>query len=476
VPVVRADSDVTQPSFELDPVWLRFCDPDVEAVFLDQTVRNSINTIRAYFITGTALYALFAILDLIVSDKSLRTMLMIRFGIVIPILLGLFCTTFFSVFYRFVQAALASAMLVSGFSIVVMTAIMGPPYNSQYFAGLIMIVIYCGSLTRLKFHYSIFISAFLVASYQIACTINPIPPSTLVANNFFLVLSAGVGLFSGYTTELYIRKAYIGQRVVEAKNKLVSDALMEAVRANKSKSEFLATMSHELRTPLNAIIGFSEIIIHELFGALANDKYAGYAKDIHHSGSHLLAIINDILDLAKAESGKLQLNEEQIPVSEMLAQCKRMCDGPADTHKVDLSFSCEQEELRICADKRLLLQVLINLVTNGIKFTNEGGAVEVKMSASLRDGIAITVSDNGIGIAPEDIERIMRAFEQVESSYSRVRGGCGLGLPYAKSLTELHGGQLGISSILGTGTKVTVKLPASRIVQKAEDSKLVLVA
>jgi len=122
------------------------------------------------------------------------------------------------------------------------------------------------------------------------------------------------------------------------------------------------------------------------------------------------------------------------------------------------------------------LQVLINLVTNGIKFTNEGGAVEVKMSASLRDGIAITVSDNGIGIAPEDIERIMRAFEQVESSYSRVRGGCGLGLPYAKSLTELHGGQLGISSILGTGTKVTVKLPASRIVQKAEDSKLVLVA
>ena len=473
---VRADPDVTLPNYELDRVWLRFRDPDVEATFLDQTVRASINTIRAYFVTGTALYALFAILDLIVSDKSLGMMMMIRFGVVIPILLGLFCTTFFSVFYRFVQAALAGAMLVSGFSIVVMTAIMGPPFNSQYYAGLIMIVIYCGSLTRLKFHYSILVSTFLVASYQVACMINPIPPTTLVANNFFLVLSAGVGLFSGYTTELYIRKAYIGQRVVEAKNRLVSSALMEAVRANKSKSEFLATMSHELRTPLNAIIGFSEIIIHELFGAIANDKYAGYAKDIHHSGSHLLSIINDILDLAKAESGKLQLNEEEFLASDMLAQCQRMCSGPAESNKVDLSLSCDPSELRIFGDKRLLLQVLINLVTNGIKFTNEGGGVVVDLSANPSDGIIMTVSDNGIGIAPENIERILRAFEQVESSYSRVRGGCGLGLPYAKSLTELHGGQLSISSDLGTGTTVTVTLPASRIVQQTLDNKLIRVA
>jgi signal transduction histidine kinase len=439
-------------------------------------VRKSINTIRAYFIAGTALYALFAILDLIVDDKAMHMMLIIRLGIVIPILLGLFCTTFFSLFYRFVQAALATAMLVSGLGIVAMTAIMGPPFNSQYFAGLIMIVIYCGSLTRLKFHYSILISAFLVGAYQIACLINPIPPTTLVANNFFLVLSASVGLFSGYTTELYIRKSYVGQRVVEAKNKLVSEALIEAVRANKSKSEFLATMSHELRTPLNAIIGFSEIIMHELFGALANDRYAGYAKDIHYSGSHLLTIINDILDLAKAESGKLQLSEEEFLISDTLAHCKRVCGGPAETSKVDLSFSCDRSDLRIFADKRLLLQILINLVTNGIKFTHERGSVRVNVSANVHHGLAISVSDDGIGIAPRDIDRIMRAFEQVESSYSRVRGGCGLGLPYAKSLTELHGGQLKIESELGNGTTVTVTLPATRIVDKRYASALEKVA
>src|SRR5581483_2676077 len=333
---------------------------------------SSINAIRAYFLAGTALYALFALLDLVVRDKAMHLMLIIRLGIVIPILLVLFCTTFFGVFYRVVQAALAMAMLVSGLGIVAMTAIMAPPFNSQYYAGLIMIVIYCGSLTRVKFHYSVIISAFLVTSYQVAVLLNPIPSTTFVANNFFLFLSAAVGLFSGYTTELYIRKAYVGQRIVEAKNRLVTEALREAVRANKSKSEFLATMSHELRTPLNAIIGFSEIIMRELFGALANDRYVDYAKDIHHSGSHLLAIINDILDLAKAESGKLKLSEDEFPVSELLMQCQRLCSHIAESNKVKLDFICHERDLCLYADKRLLVQILVNLISNAIKFAPEG--------------------------------------------------------------------------------------------------------
>ena len=450
-------------AFELDRVWLRFRDPAVEAAFLGDTVRSSINTIRAYFLAGTALYALFALLDLVVRDKAMHLMLIIRLGVVIPILLVLFCTTFFRVFYKVVQAALATAMLVSGLGIVAMTAIMAPPFNSQYYAGLIMIVIYCGSLTRVKFHYSIMISAVLVISYQIACLINPIPSTTFVANNFFLFLSAAVGLFSGYTTELYIRKAYVGQRIVEAKNKLVSQALKEAVRANKSKSEFLATMSHELRTPLNAIIGFSEIIMREVFGALANDRYVDYAKDIHHSGSHLLAIINDILDLARAESGKLQISEEKFRISDLLTQCKRLCGHIADSNRVKLDFSCRETGLCIFADKRLLLQILVNLITNAIKFAPEG-AVRVEVSADFRDGIVISVLDNGIGIAPDNVERIMKPFEQVEASHTRVRDGCGLGLPYAKSLAELHGGTLKIKSELGNGTTVSVNLPARRIV------------
>jgi signal transduction histidine kinase len=273
----------------------------------------------------------------------------------------------------------------------------------------------------------------------------------------------GVGLFSAYIQEVYIRRAYMGQRAVEERNRLVSEALSEAVRANKSKSEFLATMSHELRTPLNAIIGFSDIIQRELFGPHVAGKYTEYARDIHASGAHLLSIINDILDLAKAEAGKLELNEMDFDVTQMLEACVRMCRGRAETSRVELSF-LGQAEIRIIADERLLLQLMANLVTNAIKFTPEGGSVTLNISASAAEGIVFTVTDTGIGIAPENLERVLRPFEQVETSYARKHSGSGLGLPYAKRLAELHGGELKLESVVDEGTTVTVTLPPSRLV------------
>jgi two-component system, cell cycle sensor histidine kinase PleC len=452
--------------FELDRVRLRFRDPAVESVFLSDTLRSSINFIRAYLVAGTCLYISFGFLDYVVGGESVNSMWLIRYAIVVPILLSVLSLTFFPLFYRVAQQALSVVMLSSGVGILAMTAIMGPPFNSQYYAGLIMVVIYCGSLIRLKFHFSVLISLFLLVSYGIvALLINPIPIPTLISNTFFLTMATGVGLFSAYIQELYIRRAYVGQRIVEEKNRLVSQALAEAVRANKSKSEFLATMSHELRTPLNAIIGFSDIIKRELFGSLENERYADYAKDIHESGSHLLSIINDILDLAKAESGKLQLSEHEFDLTETLEACVRMCSGRADAGKIEMIFFGGQSEIRATADERLLLQIVANLVTNAIKFTPEGGTVRLFVSANQQKGIVITVTDTGIGIAPENIDRVLRPFEQVETSYARKHGGSGLGLPYAKRLTELHGGTLTIESELGKGTSVSVTLPAYRLVE-----------
>jgi signal transduction histidine kinase len=451
--------------FDLDRVSLRFRDSSAERMFQTDTLRQSIHFIRAYFIAGTLLYVAFGILDGVVGGPALSSMLAIRYGVVVPILLGIFALTFFPIFFRVAQPALAMAMIASGLGVVAMTAIMGPPFNSLYYAGLIMVVSYCGSLIRLKFHYSILISVFLFISYQVVTFwINPIPTPFLIANDFFLAMATGVGLFSAYVQELYIRKAYVGQQVVEEKNRLVSEALREAVRANKSKSEFLATMSHELRTPLNAIIGFSDIIRRELFGPLDNGKYTEYARDIHESGSHLLSIINDILDLAKAEAGKLQLNEQEFDVTDTLEACVRMCRGRAETGRVELIFFGGQTEIRAVADERLLLQILANLVTNAIKFTPEGGNVRLYVSANPQKGIAFKVTDTGIGIAAENIDRVLRPFEQVETSYSRRHSGSGLGLPYAKRLVELHAGTLRIESELGKGTTVTVTLPASRLV------------
>jgi signal transduction histidine kinase len=452
-------------AFELDRVWLRFRDPAIETVFLSDTLHSSINFIRAYLVAGTCLYISFGFLDYVVGGEAVNDMWLIRYAVVVPMLLSVLSLTFFPLFYRVAQQALAVVMISSGEGIVAMTAIMGPPFNSQYYAGLIMIVIYCGSLIRLKFHFSVLISLLLLVSYEIvAFFINPIPIPTFISNTFFLGMATGVGLFSAYIQELYIRRAYVGQRIVEEKNRLVSQALAEAVRANKSKSEFLATMSHELRTPLNAIIGFSDIIKRELFGSLENDRYADYAKDIHDSGSHLLAIINDILDLAKAESGKLQLNEHEFDLTETLEACVRMCTGRAETGKIELIFFGGQSEIRAVADERLVLQIVANLVTNAIKFTPEGGTVRLYVSATPQKGIVIKVTDTGIGIAPENIDRVLRPFEQVETSYARRHGGSGLGLPYAKRLTELHGGTLTIESELGKGTSVSVALPPHRLV------------
>jgi two-component system cell cycle sensor histidine kinase PleC len=231
-------------------------------------------------------------------------------------------------------------------------------------------------------------------------------------------------------------------------------------------------MSHELRTPLNAIIGFSDIIGRELFGPLGNDKYTEYARDINDSGSHLLSIINDILDLAKAESGKLELSEQEFDITDTLEACVRMCRGRAEANGVELIFFGGQTEIRAVADERLLLQIVANLITNAIKFTPEGGAVRLYVSASAQKGILLKVTDTGIGIAPEDIERVLRPFEQVEMSYSRRHSGSGLGLPYAKRLTELHGGELKIESQLGKGTTASVTLPASRLVDIRKRSEM----
>ena len=455
-----------EPTYELDPIRLRFRDPAIERAFLEITLRESIMFIRAYLIAGASLYALFAILDYVAQDPALNSTLAIRFLIVIPVFASAFTLTFFPLFFRVAQAALATVMLTAGLGIVAMVTIMSPPFNSQYYAGLILVVIYCGSLSRMKFDHAVLISVFLVACYQIVSLwINPIAIDDYISNNFFLVVAMGMGLFSAYIAELYIRRSFVGQRTVEEKNKLISAALTESVRANKSKSEFLATMSHELRTPLNAIIGFSDIIRRELFGSLENEKYGDYAKDIYESGSHLLAIINDILDLAKAESGKLVLNEHDFDVSETLKACIRMCRGRAETNKVELIFFGGQSEIMARADERLLLQIVANLVTNAIKFTPEGGTVRVYITANPRIGIAIKVTDTGIGIAPENLERVLRPFEQVETSYSRKHSGSGLGLPFAKRLAELHGGSLHLESELGKGTTVTFTLPPTRLLE-----------
>ncbi len=250
-------------------------------------------------------------------------------------------------------------------------------------------------------------------------------------------------------------------------------AMQEAELANRAKSEFLANMSHELRTPLNAIIGFSEIIQSETFGPVGSPKYRDYVTDIHESGKHLLALINDVLDLSKIEAGQMQLHEQTIDVPEVIRSAMGFMTERAREGGVTLAAELGSDPLPgLRADRRMVMQILANLLSNAVKFTPSGGRVAVKAWHGSHGGYVFQVVDNGIGMALEDIPKALARFGQVDSSLQRAHEGTGLGLPLTKSLTELHGGSLDLESEVGVGTTVTVRFPAERVVGPSTSSAL----
>lgn len=230
-----------------------------------------------------------------------------------------------------------------------------------------------------------------------------------------------------------------------------------AEAANRAKSDFIATMSHELRTPLNIVIGFSEMIMKELKGPLGNPHYRSYVEDIHQSGTHLLGIINGILDLSSAEAGKLQLTLKQINVPAFVADITDLMTPRANT--AGLMFTTTVPgECSLVADQDKLRQMLLNLLSNAFKFTEPGGHVNLNVTEDTA-GVAFTIADSGIGISAKDLDRVFEPFAQADSSLSRKREGAGLGLPVTKKLAELHGGWLRVESEEGTGTRAILFLP-----------------
>ena len=248
---------------------------------------------------------------------------------------------------------------------------------------------------------------------------------------------------------------------VSAEHRLIQ-AKETAEEASRAKTTFLATMSHELRTPLNAIIGFSEIMRDELLGPLGKVQYKTYAEDICQSGGHLLSLINDLLDLSKAGAGKIDLAEEEIEPRNLIESCLRLVETRARRNNVQIYNLVGSPLPKIYADRRRLKQILLNLLANAVKFTPAHGSITVRTRQDMQ-GFHIEVADTGVGIAAEDIPKVMLPFGQVDSVISRRAEGVGLGLPLSKVLAELHGGRLAIESQLGKGTMVALVLPPARV-------------
>ena len=297
---------------------------------------------------------------------------------------------------------------------------------------------------------------------------------------YALTVPAGRRWFEGRTTLLppdfgpepmvLLLARDVTERVRAAER--LAHAKEQAESANRTKGAFLATMSHELRTPLNAIIGFSEIMVHEVFGPLGSERYRTYAAHIQTSGTHLLELINDVLDMSKLEAGRYELDEHEVELAELLDSCMALTAVPAEQGGVRLVTDLPPDLPNLRADERAVWQIVLNLLSNAVKFTPPGGTVTLGASVAEDGTLAVTVADTGIGIDAEALKTVTEPFQQADASISRRFGGTGLGLAISRDLTELHGGTLDLSSTPGRGTVVTVTFPRERVVGEVEAASL----
>jgi two-component system cell cycle sensor histidine kinase PleC len=258
----------------------------------------------------------------------------------------------------------------------------------------------------------------------------------------------------------YTERALIASKEqAEAAAILAGEAMRQAQAADRAKAQFLATMSHELRTPLNAIIGFSEII--QAAPGAPGDVPA-YAKYIHESGSQFLGMLNGVLDLARIEAGKLALDEQDVMLEELLDTVIRPWRRTADEKSVTIMLGMLVERV-LHLDLGKMTQVFGNLLSNAVKFTPQGGSIDIDSDLTKDGGMVIWIRDTGQGIAPEDLERVLQPFGQLEDHLTRQNSGMGLGLPIASALVRMHGGELRLESKLGAGTTVEILLPAERV-------------
>ena len=272
-------------------------------------------------------------------------------------------------------------------------------------------------------------------------------------------------LLNDYCSQLgaLLERRYTERVLITAKEQaeaaavLAEDAMRQAQAADRAKSQFLATMSHELRTPLNAIIGFSEVI-----QSASGGDVPAYAKYIHESGNQLLAMLNGVLDLARIEAGRLALDEQDVMLEELLDVAIRPSRKVAEEKSVTIMLGMLVERV-LRLDLSRMTQVFTNLLSNAVKFTPEGGSIDIDSDLVKDGGMLIWIRDTGQGIAPEDLERVLQPFGQLEDHMTRQNSGMGLGLPIARALVRMHGGDLRLESQLGAGTTVEIYLPAERV-------------
>ncbi len=313
-------------------------------------------------------------------------------------------------------------------------------------AGLILRFVSLGDMRHITIAIVLVIFGFLL--HQLAVTING-------------AMSRSINLQSDKNA--LIEQLFRAKRESDA-------ARARAEEANRAKSHFLANMSHELRTPLNAIIGFSEIMESNMFGPLGSARYTEYAKDIHDSGRHLLSVIDDILDIAKIEAGKYTVQIENVDIAAIIDWSVDMVRTRTNEKHQKITRHVPNSLPVLRADQRAMRQVVLNLLSNAMKFTPERGEIGIDVELGDQGEMRLTISDNGIGIPADKIDEVLQPFGQVDDAVSRQHGGTGLGLPITKSLIEMQGGQFQLESVLGKGTRAVMTWPTGRMIARSDSN------
>jgi two-component system cell cycle sensor histidine kinase PleC len=259
---------------------------------------------------------------------------------------------------------------------------------------------------------------------------------------------------------------------LETAKAISEEARRRAEEANMAKSRFLATMSHELRTPLNAILGFSEVMQQEVLGPLGNETYKGYVTDIHSSGTHLLNVINEILDLSRIEAGRQELREEALRLSHIVEDAKHMVELKAKTKRVSMQLHAEENMPLIWADEKAVRQIALNLLSNALKFTPQGGQITINVGWTSTGGQYFSIKDTGPGIPEDEIPIVLSSFGQGSIAIKSAEQGTGLGLPIVQALMHMHDGKFSLKSKLREGTLVTASFPRSRVLEIMEKSEI----
>ncbi len=432
------------------PLTLRFASEDLERQFADSMFRSDIFFARIGIGLGTFMFASFALLDLwIIPDQYLKTMFVAR-AVILVLFITAFSSTFTSSFRRHSQVIQLAIALVGGLGVVAFVLILPEETGYLYYAALIMAFIFFYVATGLRFINAFIANIIVLLAYNYVIVFyKVVPVYILVNNNFLLIGNTVVVATAGYIIEQQRRLGFLNSRTLVGLRE-------RADSANIAKSRFFANMSHELRTPLNAIIGYSEMLLEEAHESDKQDTVADLSK-IRTAGRHLLRLINNVLDLAKIEAGKIELADESVSIVEVVDHIQATIHPLAARNGNDLQTEIANAPETIRGDSMRLEQILINLLSNASKFTYAG---TIRFSAAAVDGhLDFIVSDTGIGMNEEQVTGLFDEYMQASTSIARDYGGTGLGLAITHQLVSLMGGTITVASEPGKGSTFTVSLP-----------------